>query len=771
MLDSLSNFIIKFRLYFVGIILLVTLFMSYNMQFVEYNYSFAKTVPDTDEDMKYYQEFRKIFGEDGNIFAVGIKDSSIFKLQKFINYSSLLDSIEKISGVNGVLGFPNLKKLKKNSKEKKLEIIDVFPGELSTQYQLDSLISEAKKIKFYSGQIINFEGAINFLITIDKDILNSPKRDNLMNLIISKCESFTRDNNIELRYAGLPYSRYIMAESVKKELNIFLAISVLITAVILFFLFRSFNAVIVSLMIIGIVVVWVFGLLALFDYKITLLTGLLPPLIVVIGIPNCVYMLNKYHNAIGKYKSKKKALIYVIKTIGFITFITNFTTAVGFFVLTITDIKILSEFGIIAGINVITTFFVSIFFLPTIYMLLPPPKSSDTNYLNNKSLNALLKLFINISLNYQKTIFITTLIIIIIASINLINIKAESFLLDDVPEESKLKKDLIFFEKNFSGIMPLEIIIDTKTKKGIQNLKNLKKINELENYLNSIPVISQPLSLVGFVKASRQAYYNNNPSFYNIPNSRDRAFILRYMSSGYLSESFDDKSISNSFVDSLGQKIRVSLKIADLGTNKMDSLINEVIKPKIEEIFGKTKMDVKITGSTLLAIKGNSFLIKNLFQSMLLAFLIISIIMGLLFRRAYMIIISLIPNIIPLLIAAGLMGLFHIPLKPSSALVFSIVFGISVDYSIHFLAKYRNELIASNDIKNSIINTISETGKSMVFTSFILFFGFIIFTFSSFGGPVILGTLTSIILFIAMITNLTLIPSIILFINRNKIKS
>ena len=180
-------------------------------------------------------------------------------------------------------------------------------------------------------------------------------------------------------------------------------------------------------------------------------------------------------------------------------------------------------------------------------------------------------------------------------------------------------------------------------------------------------------------------------------------------------------------------------------------------------------MEATITGSTLLAVKGNRFLITNLFQSMFLAFIIISLIMGLLFRNLTMIIISLIPNIIPLIIAAGLMGFFEVPLKPSSALVFSIVFGISVDYSIHFLAKYRNELLLTNNIKESILKTISETGKSMVFTSFILFFGFIIFTFSSFGGTIVLGSLTSIILFIAMITNLTLLPSIILYINKKKI--
>ena len=341
-------------------------------------------------------------------------------------------------------------------------------------------------------------------------------------------------------------------------------------------------------------------------------------------------------------------------------------------------------------------------------------------------------------------------------------IKAGSFLIDDVPSESSLMKDMKFFESNFSGIMPLEIVIDTKKKRGVRNLNTLKKIDRLENFLKDKSYISDPISIVSFIKASRQAYYNNNPSFYSLPNSRDKNFILRYLSSGY-GDNVENENISKSFVDSLGQKIRISLNIADLGSHKIDSILRNVIQPEINNIFGKTDNEVKLTGTTLIFIKGINFLIENLLQSMLLAFFIISLIVSLLFKNIKMVIISLIPNIIPLIIAAGIMGIFGIPLKPSSALVFSIVFGISVDYSIHFLAKFKNELTQTKNVKNAVIKTIEETGRSMIFTSFILFFGFIIFAFSNFGGTIVLGVLTSIILFVAMITNLTLLPSIILY--------
>ena len=760
MVNMLSDFVLKNRKLFILLILSYTIFMAYMGQFVKFNYDFSQTVPDTDEDMIYYNGFKKTFGEDGNVFAIGLKDSSIFVLDKFINYRDYIKEIESIEGINGVLGLPNLQILSKSKENKNFTFIDLMEPFPNSQIELDSLLLIANNQKFYDNKILNKDGALTLLITIDKDILNSKDRDKLMQNLITLSVDFESKSGIKLHYAGLPYSRYIMAESVKEELTRLLIISLIVTAIILFVFFRSFDTVFVPLIIIGIVVVWVFGTLSLLGYKITLLTGLLPPLIVVIGIPNCVYMLNYYHFSIKEYSNKKQAISNVIQTIGLITLITNLTTAVGFFVLATTDIKILTEFGIVAGINVLATFIVSIFLIPSIYLALPKPKSQQTGYLNYNFINVLIKSFKYISFNYQKRVFFISTVIVISSLYGLSKIKSVSYLIDDVPSESSLMKDLKFFEENFSGIMPLEIIVDTKMKKGVQNLNLLKKVDKLETFLAKKSYVSSPISLVSFVKASRQAYYNNNPSYFSLPNNRDKNFILRYIADGYQNNVSND-NISKSFVDSIGQKLRISLNVADLGSLKLDSIVNNTFRPEIDKIFGNSKAEVKLTGTTLTFIKGINFLIENLLQSMLLAFIIISVIMALLFKNLKMVIISLIPNIIPLIIAAGIMGFLEIPLKPSSALVFSIVFGISVDYSIHFLAKFKNELL-KNDLKNSISNTINQTGRSMIFTSFILFFGFIIFAFSNFGGTIVLGILTSVILFVAMITNLTLLPSIIL---------
>ena len=739
---------------------MITGFMAYMSQFVQLNYDFSQTVPDSDPDMIYYNEFKDTFGEDGNVFAIGLKDSSIFELNNFIQYQNLIDNVKGIEGVKGALGLSTLQILKKNTKNKNFEFIPIFKTIPKSQNDLDSLLKLISKQNFYKDKIFNKQGAITLLITIDKKILNSNKRDVLMKSLIDDGNNFQEKTKIKLHYAGLPYSRYTIATNVKDELTYLLVASLVVTAVILFIFFRSLDAVVIPVFIIGIVVVWIFGTLALLGYKITLLSGLLPPLIVVIGIPNCVYMINYYHYSFKNFSDQRDAFRNVIKTIGLITFITNLTTAVGFLVLSTTDIKILTEFGIIAGINVFATFFVSIFLLPTVYLYLPSPKKSQTNYLNYRFINYLISLFISISYNHRKSVFLIFTVFFLASIYGLTKIKSVSYIVDDVPSESSLMKDLKFFEKNFSGVMPLEIVVDTKMKRGVQNINTLKKVDNLEKFLSDKDYVSSPISIVSFVKASRQAYYNNNPFYYSMPNNRDKNFILRYIADGYQNNISED-NISKSFVDSVGQKIRISLNIADLGSLKLDSIVNNVFKPKIDELFSNSKSEVILTGTTLTFIKGINFLIENLLQSMLLAFLIISLIMSALFKNIKMVIISLIPNIIPLLIAGGIMGFLSIPLKPSSALVFSIVFGISVDYSIHFLAKFKNEL-TRNSLSDSILLTINQTGKSMIFTSFILFFGFIIFAFSNFGGTIVLGVLTSIILFVAMITNLTLLPSIIL---------
>ncbi len=755
----------KYRLTLVILIGVITLFMGYHARKAEMSYDFAKTVPMDDPDMITFMGFKSLFGEDGNLIAIGVKDSSLYEVQNFELFRRLSDSIKTFVGVNEVYSLPQIERLEKDTAERKFDLNPIFRSEITNQAEMDSLIQLAFDQKFYSGRLLNeSNGATLMLISINSEVLNSERRIGLTEKIVNAGDSFEEQSGIKVHYAGLPFVRSVIASKVKREMEMFLILSVLVTAIILFLFFRTWDAVVFPMVIIGVVVIWVLGSLVLMGYKITMLTGLIPPVIVVIGIPNSVYLLNKYHQEYELHGNKVMAVSRVVRKIGVVTLITNFTTAIGFLVLATTEIVILREFGIVAGLNIMATFVVSIILIPAVFLWLPAPNTQQLKHLKFKPLDVVLTALDKWIYSHRKTIYLMTGLLVALAAIGMTRLKAVAFMVDDIPEKSEIRTDLAFFEDNFNGIMPLEMVVDTGERRGVLELKNLRKIEELEGFLHSQNDISLPVSLVSFVKASKQAFYNNNPDRYDLPSSRERAFILRYMRN-----QSDSTGLFNSFVDSTLQVMRVSMQVADIGSEKMDSLIEQVIRPEVDSLVAGTDLKISITGTTPLFIRGNKFLIQNLRFSLILAFVLIAVIMGILFGNLKMILISMLPNLIPLLITAGIMGFFGIPLKPSTALIFSIVFGISVDDSIHFLAKYRQELFLNRfSVPITVSKTLRETGASMIYTSVILFAGFVIFAWSDFGGTIALGILTSITLLIAMCTNLILLPSLLLTFDDGK---
>ncbi len=748
------------------ILLLFTVFMGYKARNVEMEYNFNTAVPDTDPDYQYFKAFKERFGEDGNIIVLGLRDSALYELDNFNRYRELYDQLVAIDGITNVVSIADLQAIVKDTDNRSFKLERVMPEPVKTQAELDRLLEQINDLKIYSSQLINeANGATLVLINMDREVLNSEGRNFLVDDIVALGSSFEKDTGIDLHYSGMPYVRTQMQYKSRAELKLFVGLSIGVTALILFLFFRSWTAVVFPLIVIGVVVTWVLGTIGILNYKISILIGLIPSIIVVIGIPNSIYLLNKFHQEFARHGNKAKALSRMIRKIGLVTLITNFTTAIGFLVLISTDIKLLKEFGLVAGINILATFIVSIVLIPGIFSYLPAPRPHQLKHLEFKFIGKFLTLLDLLVHRHRYRVFGATAVFVGLAIIGMLKLYSVSYMVDDVPEQSSLKQDLYFFEDNFSGVMPLEIIVDFGERRATLNTRNLRRVDRLEKKLSEIPYVSQPISLVSFAKAVRQAYHDGDPKRYSLPSPGDRGAILSYLSNQQEGAS----DLLSSFVDSTGQVMRVSLKIEDIGSTKMDSLITTAIEPAIEEVFGDTSTQTSVTGSTLLFIRGNKFLIENLRFSLLLAFLIIAVIMAILFANVRMIIISLIPNFIPLLITAGIMGYFGIPLKPSTALIFSIAFGISVDDSIHFLAKYRQELFANKFfVPVAISKSIKETGASMTYTSIVLFFGFVIFVFSGFGGTVALGILTSLTLFFAMLTNLTLLPALLMVFDSGK---
>ncbi len=773
MWNSLASAIIKYRLLFIILIGIITIFMGYHMTKIVMSYDFARTVPPEDPDLIYFNHFKEQFGEDGNIIAVGMKDSAIYQVENFNALRDLTTELKKINGINEVVALPTLKMILKDTAKTKFYLANIFPEKISSQTELDSLLGVTLNQKIYANQLLNTgNGAMMTLVSVQKEVMNSARREAMTDSLLAVGKKFEEKTKIQLRYAGLPFIRTVVANSIRQEMKIFLIASVVVTGFIMFLFFRSFRSVLFSMIIIGVLVVWTLGTLALFGYKITLLTGLIPPVIVTIGITNAIYLLNKYHLEFAKTQNKLEAISVVVRKMGLAMFLTNLTVAIGFLTLLATDITILREFGLVAGINIMALFFVSLIMIPSVFSWLPVPTEKHLRHLNFPIMGWFLKMIDLIVHRYRIAIYAVSFTLAALAVYGISQLKSESFMVDDVPEESQVKKDLKFFEANFSGIMPLEIVIDFKTKKKrpVLDIKNMQKVEEFESFLDSITVMSKPVSVISFIKAIKQAFYNNNPAKYSLPTKSEGVYILPYMKG-----QTDNSGVFRSFVDTATYaSMRISSQIADIGSTKLDSLVTQVIEPRMKSIFVSTEKDsviTTITGSTKIFIKGNKFLIANLQESLLLAFLLITLSMAILFANVRMIIISLIPNLLALMITAALMGYLNIPLKASTALIFSITFGISVDNSIRFLAKYRQEILSNNFfIPIAVSDSIIETGKSIMYTSVVLFAGFIIFAFSSFGGTIALGVLTSITLVISMFTNLILLPALIMTFDKPKRK-
>ncbi len=770
MWNKIAHIILRRRVTFIAVVALITAFMSYQALFVQMSYDFTSAVPLSDPDMMYFQRFKQQFGEDGSILVVGFKDDRVYQLDAFKAFQNLTNELKKLHGVNEVVALPQIQYLHKDTLKKKFEPRPVFPKDgLKSQKELDSLLNFARSQKFYENILFNPENnAIAILLSIDKDIMETVARVKLMDDIQRLGFEFQDKTKVKVHFAGLPFVRSVLAKKVAIELKFLLMLSGIATAVILFVFFGSFISVIFPLIIIGTVVVWTMGLIQLFGMKITILMGLLPPILVVIGIPNCVYLLNKYHQEYKQHQNQAKALVRIIRKIGVVTLMTNTTTAIGFAVFYFMENKNLSDFGLVSSLGIMATFVVSIVLLPAFYSLVPPPTAKQLRHLDRKPLNAVLDWLHVIVFRYSTVTYIAVLLILVLSIVGFSQIKVISFMVDNLPEGSTLKKDLAFFEENFTGVMPLEVLIDTQKRKGVMTGNTLDLAEKFVRSLDEVEHVSKPISLLGLIKASRQAFYNNDSAFYALPDKRERPFILRYLQGGQDSTS---KALINTMVDSTGQKMRLSFKVRDIGSDRLDSLVNNVIRPKIAATFEKTNMKVDVTGTTFIFLRGNDYLVQSIRNSLLLAVVLIAGLMALLFGSFRMIVISMLSNLLPLLITAGLMGFLSIYLKPSNALVFSIAFGIAIDDSIHFLAKYRQELLTGRySVAEAVSISLRETGAGMIYTSIILFFGFIVFVYSTFDGTVALGALTSTTLFCAMIANLILLPSLLITFGSKKYK-
>jgi predicted RND superfamily exporter protein len=764
----LGQNILKYKKTYLFFILLSTVVMGYFAVQIKLSYEYTKAIPSDNPKFIVYNEFVKKYGVDGTTVVVGFKTDQFYTKDFFNQVDALHKTIKQNTAVAEVMSIPTAYTISKDSVETKFNAAKIFQA----PYTSDSLLLADKTVfenlPFYQNLYYNPDSnsyimAISFIA----DSINSVSRTKIIGSIQNELERFSQSTKTEVHISGLPFIRTIMADRIKKEMLWFLVGSLVLSAITLLLFFRSISATIMSLAVVLMGVIWSLGTMVLLGQKITLLTALIPPLIVVIGIPNCIYFLNKYHTSYRETNDKDKALVQMVGRMGVVTLFCNITAAIGFFVFALTKSPLLKEFGWVSGLNIMILFFISLFFIPPILSYLPAPKAKHVRYLDNQYLEKILIKIERWAFTHTKWVFGITILAILISLVGVLQIKKEAFIVDDLPKQDKLYTDLKWFEQHAGGVMPLEVLVDTKKPNGlIRSIKPLEQIEEFNTFLLEQPELGKPLGLLEGIKFAKQAFYDGDSLSYAVPTGTEMAFIGPYFASAAPKEGVkptgnNPAQLLNKFIDSAKRQTRISVNMKDIGSAKLPILLQKIDSASIA-IFDTAKYNVVITGSSVTFLEGSNFIVKGLGESIFWAFLLIAICMIFLFRSFPILICSLIPNIVPLFITAGIMGWTGVSLKPSTVLVFSVALGIAIDVTIRFLVNYKQELPHLNfQVHTTLVQTIKHTGISIIYTSLVLVAGFIIFCFSDFGGTKALGWLTSITLVVSTLTNLVLLPALI----------
>lgn len=770
--ERLARIILKNRIAILTAIVAITIFLGLQWRNLGMTYTEANLLPKKHIVNKQYQDFLNKFGEEGNLIVVGFQDNAFFTPKAYAAWNELMTGLkDSKNAVELVVSFNDLKTLEKDTIAEKFNLVPLIDQNKTTDAAYLQQIKEElfNNLPFYEGLLFNKQsGSIRSAVYLKKSIVNTAQRKTfILENLVPRINKFEKETGIDLRVSGMPYIRTINAEDMKGEIGLFIGAALGVVSLIFFLFFRSWRATFISIFILIFGVIWSFGTLGLFQYKITILTAIIPPLIIVIGITNCIFLINKYQQEIKLHNNQAKALQRVISKIGVATLMTNMTTAIGFATFMITGNDLLFEFGLVTSINVITVYLLTLLFVPIIYSFMPVPKEKHLYHLSKNYISSLLDWVEKIVKSKRRIVYTCYAVLLVFSVIGVSKMKVSGSLIGEMPKSSAFFKDIVFYEKEFSGVMPLEIMIDTKRKKGVMKLSTIKKMDELQQTIMQIPELSKPVSVVNLVKYSKQAFYNGNPAYYDLPTSQEQAFILSYAKNA--TKNTKD-NLMKSYVDSTGQYARITTFMRDIGTEEM-ARVEQQLHQKITQIFPKEQYEVTLTGKALVFQKGTSYLIDNLIESLILAILIIALLMAYLFRSGKMVMASVITNVLPLCITSGLMGYFEIPLKPSTILVFSIAFGISVDNAIQFMAKYRHDFIKNNGkVKKSVFSALRETGISTFYTSVVLIFGFATFTLSSFSGTIALGALISCTLLFAMFANLLVLPSLVLTFEKKRLK-
>jgi len=703
--------------------------------------------PKSDPTVQSYRLLENEFGRDDNVIMIGFKNDSLFTKKELLEFKTLIDSlteIENISEVRSIWSAEEMVNINGNLK------FDPFLDEDSLDSKINNIKSRITSDSFAEGFLINKEGNTTaFFLEIDEENNTYETR----NAIISDLQiTLDKYPNLEFKISGIPYFRNQYVNILNEEVIFYISFSSVLIILLLWYLYRSISGIFIPMLIVWFTVLFTVAAITLTGGYLEIMSSTIAPILLCVGVADSIHMISKFDDAVQSGLKKKKAIIEMLVTLGSATFLTSITTAIGFGTLMTSSVVPMKRFGIYTAIGILIAYTITILFLPAILKLTKINKVFKDNggklygWIGMK-----LTQLSGFNKNNYKAISYTSLIICALVSLGIFHLQVNGRVFDDVSRDSVLIKDSNFFSDNLAPAFPLEFVIDTKNFEGITDPDFLQKVNQLQNHLLSYPEIQRATSFTTLLEELHEVMSPEQAQTSTLPKNRD--LIAQYL----LLLEITDNDILNNVTDFDYQKLRIAAQTEDAGSKRINE-IRDSVSTFIDQKFQDE--EITITGSTILSANLVGKMVYSLASSIGLAFICISFLMAFLFKDWKMVIISLIPNIMPLVLIAGVMGFLGVDIKPSTAVIFTIAFGIAVDDTIHYLARFRIELKRGLGLQQALEVTTQKTGRAIIITSIILLLGFGTLITSEFTSTTLMGILVSATIFFAVIADLVVLPAL-----------
>lgn len=750
-LKKIAKYILRFRIAILVFWLISLFFCVLQLPKFQTEYGLVQLLTKSDSSYINFQKFQSVFGEEEIVYVLGIEKDPLKDLALFQSWNHLASTIQAVDGVDTLICMTKgLYAFEKDTLAKKLRLKPIDVSFVQSDADLLSYKQQVLALPFYKNMLYT-DSAHWMMVVLNKQAFDSPERDKIVQPIEQAIAHFENSLHQDIHVSGMPFIRSKMRQLVQRDFVKFILLSFVFCFGVIVWVFKDFIPSLVSFLVIITGLLWSVGVLVMMGVKVTILTGIIPTLVIIIGVPNCIYIVNHFIKEYAASKDKEHALTHTIHRIGQATFLTNITTALGFFTFYFTGSQALEEFGLIAALNIVLLYILCIVGIPILFSILPYKSKKQKQSNTDKHLIERIVHWVQFR---RKIVYLSTFALLLVSLVGVYQVRTTGNITDELPADHQLFTDLRWLERTYGGIVPLNIYIESKNQK-IYHERFLKKVEQLDQKISAHPLISEGMSMADLVKFAKQGFYNNDSSKYQLLSNSERLFMMPYLS-------LDSGKSRNPMVDSTQRITRINYLVKDLNAQQMDAFSKE-IEQILYEIFPKEKYRSFVTGASYVFLKGTEYLLQNLFMSILLAIFVIGALMAMLFQSVRIILIAVVCNLIPLILTLGFMGFVGIALKPSTILVYSIAFGIAVDDTIHFLATFK-ELVKKDfsNAKEAVIATLRSVGDSMFFTSIALFFGFIVFVSSEFQGTKAMGVLLSFCLLVAMISNLVLLPSLLM---------